>query len=67
MERATTRIENSSESDDEVPKDLLWPYYQDALLEKHDGKLTGNVKVTAEAVMNRDMDASKKYYTSFFW
>lgn len=58
---------NSSESDDEVPKDLLWPYYQDALLEKHDGKLTGNVKVTAEAVMNRDMDASKKYYTSFFW
>ncbi len=58
---------NSSESEEEVPEDLLWPYYQNALLEKHGGRLTGDIKATAEAVMNRDMDASKKYYTSFFW
>ena len=58
---------HSSESDDEVPDGLLWPYYQDALLQKHGEVLTGSVKVTAEIVMNRDMEAAKKYYNSFFW
>lgn len=50
-----------------IPDDLLWPYYQDALLKKVNGPLTMELKETAEKVWKRDQDRSKKFYTSFFW
>ena len=50
-----------------VPENLLWPYYQDALLKHTKGPLSLEMKKTAEKIWERDQDKSKRFYTSFFW
>ncbi len=51
----------------EVPLDLLWPYYQDALLDKNKGTLDHFQAQQAMKIMERDAGKANKFRKYFYW